>query len=251
MLRLLLAAAVLSLSVAAAHAAPFSFDQTYYYETSYDTPAASGTAYSKDGLPQVGGLCSPFSGALSICPVLVPSTGPLVFGTGTAGATGQIPLTTKPGGPWDMAITVTNLSTTTSLGNIWEVTLDGTKSLGVTTILALASGGCNLCETGTFDVPVAGNTAYTLEITDLLEQFINTAGTETDNLPGLLGDPGLDGGTVPNSPSYDNSILQLTVTLTPAPEPASLALLCGAVTLLGALRRSRPSQSAGAPARQG
>jgi hypothetical protein len=103
---------------------------------------------------------------------------------------------------------------------------------------------------GAFPVDASPGSTYTVGITDLLEQYIGGA----DTLPGQLGQPGLDGGTGLNatvSGAYDNTILQFSVSITPAPEPASLALLGGAATLLGAMRWSRRSQRARGPARQG
>lgn len=110
-----------------------------------------------------------------------------------------------------------------------------------------------------YTTQVAGGVTYTLGITDLVEQYIN----QTDLLPGLLNssyaylDGGPVGGHLPlglpgiGVSGYNTGTLAFTVSLTAAPEPASLALLGGAVTLLGAIRRGRGSQSAAGPARHG
>jgi hypothetical protein len=102
---------------------------------------------------------------------------------------------------------------------------------------------------GAFTLVASAGSSYTIGITDLLEQYIqngnNVPATTFDNLPGLINPSysALDAPT--DNPSntvgsgYDTSVLQFVVTLTPIPEPASLALLGGAVTLLSAVRRSR------------
>jgi hypothetical protein len=265
MIGILLATTVLTLGVSISEArAQIAFDTTYEYQTSYLTKAAPGSAYTGDGQPQVGGLCSP--GSYSGCPNPTypnpnapPSTlplvnGPLEAGTGSMLVSGLIPITTPTlsgGGYWVATISIDSLGQNT--GDIFEVTLGNSSnvftSLGVTTVLQDPTDGVclgtvgNPCTntaysavqtSGTFTAQLSPSSTYSLGITDLLEQYV----AETDTLPGYLSSlyTGLNGGTV--SSAFDNDRFDVSVDIS-APEPASLALLGGAIAMLGGLRSRR------------
>jgi hypothetical protein len=97
--------------------------------------------------------------------------------------------------------------------------------------------------TGQLDAHITVGGSYTLGITDLLEQYFGMA----DELPGLLGYPSLNGGTVNNADSQ----FFLTLSITATPEPASLALLGGGVAFLGMLRGLRHNRFLGGLTRHG
>jgi hypothetical protein len=269
MMRILFATAatMLGLGLAAADAEPtgqLTLGTSYTYETSTNSPQATGTVQYGNGATSGGGLClagNPGCAAASL-------DGPLVSGTGSSTSTGQIGFTTGANLPvgqyWLVTITIDANPSNSRTGDIWEATLinsttpNGT-ALGVTDVIASStSGSCvassvggtctNTSRTsagssGSFTITAAADVTETLEITDLLEQYISS----TDNpLPGLIVGDGtldpLDGGTV-GSP-YDYTTLEVDVSEVATPEPASLAILGGAVGMLGfAGRRRRASHA--------
>jgi hypothetical protein len=265
MIRILLATTVLTMGVSiSAVGAPIAFDTTYEYETSYLTPAAPGSAFAGDGKPQVGGLCAP--GTFAGCPT-PPNAGPLEATTGSTTTSGLIAITTPAlsgGGYWVATISIDSLGLTPDhTGDIFEVTLGNSSnvftSLGVTTVLQTSSTGVCLgtageaCSnsaytavqtSGTFTVDLTSSSSYSLGITDLLEQYINSNFNGTDTLPGDIGARynlgslynGLNGGAV--GVAYEHDLFDVQVDIS-APEPASLALLGSAVALLGGLRLRR------------
>lgn len=316
MIRTLVAAALLSFSVATAHAGALVFTGsngsystgTLTYETtSWYIPQAPGTQQYGTPTSSTGGLCAPQAaqspGPTYYCPslTLIPGTsaGALVSG-GTATFTGNTlntatsglisfttPTSGLPAGSfWSMTISLDG-NPNARTGDIYEVTdcrdTSGTTCVptgplfttSVVTNTITSAGACIASAPGdqcaanasvqsgvssaAYTTQVAGGVTYTLGITDLVEQYIN----QTDLLPGLLNssyaylDGGPVGGHLPlglpgiGVSGYNTGTLAFTVSLTAAPEPASLALLGGAVTLLGAIRRGRGSQSAAGPARQG
>ena len=254
MLRATLAAgAMLALSASTALATGFSFGTTYYYETSVAAPADAGTYLPppSGGLGSVGGLCvaGDYSGCSALTSLYTSHAGPLSGGT-SASSEGEITLTIPNNGAdsnYALALNIadgsggtsgphTTAATTTTSGDIFDVIVDG-GSVGVTSVVAL--GGSSY-STGTFDV-VLGPGTHTVAITDLLQPYVGL----TDNLPGAIcanPPPNTTGCTSPPnggtvSTSYDTNVLSLSASYTPAPEPASLALLGGGILALAALRR--------------
>ncbi len=122
-------------------------------------------------------------------------------------------------------------------GGIYELVLNG-SSLGTTSIVGLdpAKNGAGDGSFSSYDFVwpglMAGGTNITLGVTNLLQQYIG----HTDNLPGLLGDASLNGGSVDGS--FGTERLSIAVTATPMPEPTTVVLL-GSFALLGAAARRR------------
>jgi hypothetical protein len=231
MIRTIAAGMALALSMGTAHATAISLSLSnpsqYYYETDSTTSEASGTVAS-GGTNSDGGLCTPGS---SGCPSIGLGAGSLT--------SGSIVLTTpNVAGSLLLQISIAPNPQSTLDGDIYDVTLNGTN-LGTTSIVAL-SGPSAAQSSGTFSVLVHGNTSYTVGITDLLEQYVDTNNNEIDDLPGTLNslDTGLDGGTVTSA--YDSSKFVFTASLsTYAPEPASITLFASGIVALGAWRRRR------------
>ena len=263
MKRILLAAvALLSLDMAAAQAQTTTLLGPSLYET-----------YS--GAPFSGGLCAPaYNGEASppsnACPNTLTYTqsfgvpNALYSQTGAVTAGGLIALTipAAPSGQyWLMSISFQGYSNYSGTGDVWVPVLKGSGNssialfpdpttdylggfgpatkgspLGPTTeVVPFGTHG-----TGVIDGDITVGGAYTLAITDLLAPYHGAL----DTLPGALGYPGLNSTLPPDVPSPQISEFFLTVSLTAAPEPASLALLAGAATLLGAMRFRRRSQRA-------
>jgi hypothetical protein len=195
---------------------------TTLYATDYTSPAAPGSIAS-GGNNTGGGLCTPgttncVGNGLSVS---APNSNGLIQ---VSGATTGI-------GNYTISVSLSAFSSLTTDGSIWDIVVVsngvGTPlGTGLTTIVPIGTFGG-----GTVTGVVTGNGIFTIGITDLTEQYYN----ETDNLPGVLGIPADNGGTL----GYTYSEFGLNYTVTPAPEPASLSLFAGGIVALGALRRRR------------
>jgi len=196
-----------------------------YYETNATTTAAPGTIASGGSGGNFGGLCVPGS---ANCPQFTGTKGMLTGGLIQLTATGGSGL-----GNYLLSISLSGANATAD-GSIWDVTLVNTvlntgTSLGITTIVNQTTMG-----SGTIPATViSGNGTFTIGITDLLEQYVG----QRDTLPGYLGNS-LDN-SLTGTVTQTFSQFSLSYTLTPDPEPASIAILASGLAVLGALRRRR------------
>jgi hypothetical protein len=196
-----------------------------YYETNATTAAAPGTIASGGSGGNFGGLCVPGS---ANCPQFTGTKGMLTGGLIQLTATGGSGL-----GNYLLSISLSGANATAD-GSIWDVTLVNTvlntgTSLGITTIVNQTTMG-----SGTIPATViSGNGTFTIGITDLLEQYVG----QRDTLPGYLGNS-LDN-SLTGTVTQTFSQFSLSYTLTPDPEPASIAILASGLAVLGALRRRR------------
>jgi len=196
-----------------------------YYETNATTTAAPGTIASGGSGGNFGGLCVPGS---ANCPQFTGTKGLLTGGLIQLTATGGSGL-----GNYLLSISLSGANATAD-GSIWDVTLVNTvlntgTSLGITTIVNQTTMG-----SGTIPATViSGNGTFTIGITDLLEQYVG----QRDTLPGYLGNS-LDN-SLTGTVTQTFSQFSLSYTLTPDPEPASIAILASGLAVLGALRRRR------------
>jgi hypothetical protein len=196
-----------------------------YYETNATTTAAPGTIASGGSGGNFGGLCVPGS---ANCPQFTGTKGLLTGGLIQLTATGGSGL-----GNYLLSISLSGANATAD-GSIWDVTLVNTvlntgTSLGITTIVNQTTMG-----SGTIPATViSGNGTCTIGITDLLEQYVG----QRDTLPGYLGNS-LDN-SLTGTVTQTFSQFSLSYTLTPDPEPASIAILASGLGVLGALRRRR------------
>ena len=219
MFRTLVAGLALACGVGPANAA------LLYYETNSTTTAAPGTIASGGSGGNFGGLCVPGS---ANCPQFTGTKGLLTGGLIQLTATGGSGL-----GNYLLSISLSGANTTAD-GSIWDVTLVNTvlntgTSLGITTIVNQTTMG-----SGTIPATViSGNGTFTIGITDLLEQYVG----QRDTLPGYLGNS-LDN-SLTGTVTQTFSQFSLSYTLTPDPEPASIAILASGLAVLGALRRRR------------
>jgi len=210
------AGVALALSVATANATAI------IYATDAATLEAPGTIAS-GGTGDGGGLCTL---DVSSCP------NPTLNGNQAAGTltNGLIVFSASTSGIADYRINI-GITGLTADGSVWDVTLVNTTnntgySLGLTSIVNTSTNG-----SGSLSVIVSGNGTFAIGITDLLEQYATGA---TDKIPGLGGGPYTVSG------SYNaNSEFSLTASATNVPEPASMALFVGSLSVLGALRRRR------------
>ena len=219
MFRTLVAGLALACGVGPANAA------LLYYETNSTTTAAPGTIASGGSGGNFGGLCVPGS---ANCPQFTGTKGMLTGGLIQLTATGGSGL-----GNYLLSISLSGANATAD-GSIWDVTLVNTvlntgTSLGITTIVNQTTMG-----SGTIPATViSGNGTFTIGITDLLEQYVG----QRDTLPGYLGNS-LDN-SLTGTVTQTFSQFSLSYTLTPDPEPASIAILASGLAVLGALRRRR------------
>ncbi|MEJ0020223.1 MAG: PEP-CTERM sorting domain-containing protein [Acetobacteraceae bacterium] len=223
MIRPILIGGLLALTASPALAAPFQFGQEFIFETSSSVASAPGTTASHLPVASVGGLCTPGSTGCSI------SINPMATVPLTAGLLSfTTPLTTA-GLFYMLSIQVTDL---VAVGDIYEVVVNG-GSVGTTSVVGLSSAS-NSAGTLTGMVPAG---TVTVGLTDLLQQYVG----QTNNLPGLLGMPGPNGGTVGSAPTqFRSSTLAMTITATQVvPEPTTLAVLGSGLALLGGLLRTR------------
>ena len=196
-----------------------------YYETNATTAAAPGPSASGGSGGNFGGLCVPGS---ANCPQFAGTKGLLTGGLIQLTATGGSGL-----GNYLLSISLSGANATAD-GSIWDVTLVNTvlntgTSLGITTIVNQTTMG-----SGTIPATViSGNGTFTIGITDLLEQYVG----QRDTLPGYLGNS-LDN-SLTGTVTQTFSQFSLSYTLTPDPEPASIAILASGLAVLGALRRRR------------
>lgn len=214
----------------------FNAQTTYYYDTSYNQAAAAGTPSSYLTQSAVGGISYNLSNDYQ---TLDPGTG----NTGQSGGAITLKIPSIVGAEYLLTITVaTDISNNGYTGDILDVAVGGTN-LGTTNVVCLghnskctASGLTSLSTSAsslTISTYVAPGSTPTIAITDLLEQYVG----KTDSLPGQLGNSALNGGSVTST--YQSQQLSLYVDLQQVPEPATLPLLVGGLTLLASLRRRR------------
>jgi hypothetical protein len=196
---------------------------TIYYSTSSATPEAPGTI-SSGGFNEDGGLCAPGTVTSG---VICAAQGGDTAGTLTNGLI-SLSAPTLGIGNYNLSLTISGLNAA-SAGSIWDLTLVsggvGT-SLGTTTIVTQATSN----PSGTIATTVSGNGTFLFGVTDLLEQYVGNL----DTLPGFLGNSA-DNSTT-GTVTIKSAPFSLTYTITPAPEPASFAILFGGFVTLGAVR---------------
>ncbi len=280
---LLAAAALLSLDVAAARAQTITLLGPSNYETYSAVPFFGGLcAPAYIGEPSPPSNACPNAATFSTLitpghpthnPPIPPVYGPnsLYTGAGPITSNGLIDLTipAPPSGQyWLIGIGIQGNPNYTGTGDVWvpvlkspanstialypDPTNDSLDGYGpaipgypltppgpTTEVVPFGTYGTGLLDG---DITAAGN--YTLAISDLLATFAGAL----DTLPGELGYPGLNSSSPPDVASPQIGLFSLTVTLTPAPEPASLVLLGVAASLLGAVRLRRRGQRPGSTA---
>ena len=254
MFRASLAGLMLSLCASTALATPaFVFNTPYIYETSSNAAPAPGTLTPPPGagLASAGGLCSP--GTDTGCPGMPNANLTSQLGPLSSGQPRRIDFTTpnlplvsayllhiSVGDDSNSGVHATGFPGAT-LGDVFEVVLDG-GSIGVTSTTGLdANNPLNNFSAGEFDILV-GAGAHTLGITDLLQPYATNPNGLTDTLPNVLCNctSPLSGGLAAPG-TFASNIVDIEISATPVPEPASIALLGGGVLVLGAIRGRRQS----------